>query len=300
MFHPFDKLGAGSFDPLATLRTPRHSLIAKLMLLAVAFVWGATFVFVKAALEEIGPFTFLAARFWLAFTVLAVPLLTRLRRSGRPTWWAGGVLGAVLFAAYVFQTVGLRTTTASRAGFLTGLFVVLVPLLSALVLRRMPAPGVLVAVFLAVLGLALLSLPIDRSLALGDGLMLLCALTVAIHILLVDRQARRHDPLALGTVQIGVVALLSGLAALLAEPLPVHLSPAIWGAILFTALPATALALLLQVAAQRRMPPHQAALLLTLEPIFATLTAFLFLGERLSGRGLVGCGLILTAMLAAS
>lgn len=277
----------------------RHSLTANLMLLTVAFVWGATFVFIKAALGEIGPFNFLAARFWLAFVVLAVPFLTRLRRGGPSLWRAGGVLGTVLFAAYAFQTVGLRTTTASRAGFITGLFVVLVPLLSALVLRRPPAPSAWAAALLAVLGLALLSLPVNRSLASGDGLMLLCALMVAVHILLVDRQAHRHDPLALGTAQIGVVALLSGLADWLTEPLPVHLSPTTWGAILFTALPATALALLLQVVAQRRTPPHQAALLLTLEPIFAALTAFLVLGERLSGRGLAGCGLILIAMLVA-
>jgi drug/metabolite transporter (DMT)-like permease len=269
------------------------------MLLTVAFVWGATFVFVKTALREVGPFTFLAARFWLAFAVLAVPFLARLREGGRPLWRAGGVLGTVLFAAYAFQTVGLRTTTATRAGFLTGLFVVLVPLLSALVLRRPPVPSAWVAALLAVLGLALLSLPMGPSLVPGDGLMLLCALMVAVHILLVDRQARRHDPVALGTVQIGTVALLSGPAALVAEPPPIHLSPAVWGAILFTALPATALALLLQVVAQRRTPPYQAALLLTLEPVFAALTAFLFLGERLSGRGLAGCGLILTAMLVA-
>ena len=278
----------------------RHSLTAKLMLLTVAFVWGATFVCVKAALGEIAPFTFLAARFWLAFAVLAAPLFTRLRRGSISLWRAGGVLGTVLFAAYAFQTIGLRTTTASRAGLITGLFVVLVPLLSALVLRRPLAISAWAAALLAVLGLGLLSLPVDRSLASGDGLMLLCALMVAFHILLVARLARCYDPLALGTVQIGVVALLSGLAAWLTEPLPIHLSPATWGAILFTALPATALALLLQVVAQRRTPPHQAALLLTLEPVFAALTAFLFLGERLSGRGLVGCGLILAAMLVAS
>lgn len=269
------------------------------MLLTVAFVWGATFVFVKSALTEIGPFAFLAGRFWLAFIVLAVPFFARLRQGGRPLWGAGAGLGLVLWAAYAFQTVGLRTTTATRAGFITGLFVVLVPLLSAFVLRRMPTLVVWGAALLAVLGLALLSLPLDPALAPGNGLMLLCALMVAIHILLVDRQARCHDPLALSTVQIGTVALLSGLAALVAEPLPAHLSPGVWGAILFTALPATALALLLQVVGQRRTPPHEAALLLTLEPVFAALTAFLFLGERLGARGLAGCGLILAAMLLA-
>jgi drug/metabolite transporter (DMT)-like permease len=288
VFHPFDRL-----------RTLRRSSTANLMLLAAAFIWGATFTFVKAALGEIGPFTFLTARFLLAFAVLIVPFLTRLRRGGPSLWRSGGVLGTVLFAAYAFQTIGLRTTMASRAGFLTGLFVVLVPLLSALALRRPPAPSAWVAAFLAVLGVSLLSLPIDLSLAAGDGLMLLCALMVAIHILLVDRQARRHDPLALGAVQIGAVALFSGLAASLTEPLPVHISPTVWGAILFTGLPATALTLLLQVVAQQWTAPHQAALLLTLEPVFAALIAFLFLGERLSGQGLAGCGLILIAMLVA-
>ncbi|HEY63478.1 MAG TPA: DMT family transporter [Caldilineae bacterium] len=277
----------------------RRSLIPSLMLLTVAFVWGATFVLIKTALEEIGPFTFLAMRFSLAFAVLAMSFLARLRRGGRSLWQAGGVLGAVLFAAYGFQTVGLRTTTATRAGFLTGLFVILVPLLSALMLRRLPTLGTWLAALLAVLGLALLSLPMDRSWAPGDGLMLLCALMVAIHILLVDHQGRRHDPLALGTAQIGAVALLSGLVALLAEPFPTHLPATVWWAILFTALPATALALPLQVVAQRRTLPQQAALLLTMEPVFAALTAFLFLGERLTGRGLAGCGLILTAMLVA-
>jgi len=274
-------------------------LTANLMMLTVAFVWGATFVFIKSALYEIGPFTFLALRFWIAFVVLSIFLHKRLRQGGIPMWRAGVVLGAVLCAAYAFQTVGLRTTTAARAGFISGLFVVIVPLLSALLLRQMPPPSAWLAVFLAASGLALISLPVDPSLAPGDGLMLLCALMVAVHILLVGQQAHRHDPLALGTVQIGTMAFLSGLVALLMEPLPVHLSPTIWTAILFTALPATALAVPLQMVAQQRVAPHQAALLLTLEPVFAALTAYLYLGERLNARSLTGCGLILTAMLAA-
>jgi len=194
--------------------------------------------------------------------------------------------------------MGLRTTTASKAGFLTGLSVVLVPLLSALLLRQFPTLIAWLAAFLATLGLALLSLPVGQSLAPGDGLVLGCALMFAIHILLVDRYAPRHDPLALSAVQIGPVALLSGLVSLLVEPLPARLSPVVWGALLFTALLATALALVLQVAAQRRTPAHRAALLLTLEPVFAVFTAY-FVGERLTARGLVGCGLILVAMVVA-
>lgn len=136
-------------------------LAANLMLLTVAFVWGASNVFVKSALDQIGPFTFLAIRFWIAFAVLAIFLRDRLRQGGMPLWRAGAVLGAVLCAAYAFQTIGLRTTTATRAGFITGLFVVIVPLLSAFLLRQMPPPSA----WLAVSGLALISLPIDPSLA---------------------------------------------------------------------------------------------------------------------------------------
>ncbi len=135
----------------------RHTLIPSLMLLTMALVWGATFVFVKTALKESGPFSFLTMRFSLAFAVLALPLRARLRRGGRALWQAGGALGTVLFAAHGLQTVGLRTTTATRAGFLTSLFVVLVPLLSALILRRPPSPRIWIAALLAVLGLALLS-----------------------------------------------------------------------------------------------------------------------------------------------
>ena len=271
---------------------------ADLALVVVAFIWGTTFSLVKSALREVGPFTFLAIRFWIAFVVLGILLGRRLWRGDRSLWRDGGTLGVVLFAAYAFQTMGLRTTTASKAGFLTGLSVVLVPLLSALLLRQFPTLIAWLAAFLATLGLALLSLPVGQSLAPGDGLVLGCALMFAIHILLVDRYAPRHDPLALSAVQIGPVALLSGLVSLLVEPLPARLSPVVWGALLFTALLATALALVLQVAAQRRTPAHRAALLLTLEPVFAVFTAY-FVGERLTARGLVGCGLILVAMVVA-
>ncbi len=195
------------------------------MLLTIACVWGATFVFVKSALGQIGPFTFLALRFWIAFALLAVFLRNPLRQGGIPLWMAGAVLGAVLCAVYAFQTVGLRNATAARAGFITGLFVIIVPLLSTLVLRRSPAPSARVAVFLAVSGLALISLPIDPSLAPGDGLMLLCALMVAVHILLVGQQAHRHNLLALGTVQIGTMALLSELACYLPPLLPADECP---------------------------------------------------------------------------
>ncbi len=274
------------------------SLAADLSLVVVALIWGATFPMVKNALREVGPFTFLAIRFWLAFVVLGVILGRRLWRNGRSLWRAGGILGAVLFAAYAFQTTGLRTTTASKAGFLTGLSVVLVPLLSALLLRQFPTLTAWLAALLAMLGLALLSLPVGQSLSSGDGLVLGCALMFAIHILLVGRYAAHHDPLALSAVQIGVVALFGGLVGSLVEPLPIRFSPVVWGALLFTALLATALALVLQVTAQRRTPAHRAALLLTLEPVFAALTAYL-LGERLTPWGLAGCGLILVAMVVA-
>ena len=159
-------------------------------------------------------------------------------------------------------------------------------------------PVAWLSALLATVGLALLSMPLGQSLVVGDGLVLGCALMFAIHILLVGRYASRYDPLALSAVQMGVVALLSGLVAPWAEPWPARLSPVVWGAVLFTALLATVLALVLQVSAQRRTPPHRAALLLTLEPVFAALAAY-FLGERLTPQGWMGCALILIAMVMA-
>lgn len=276
----------------------RRRLTADLALFAVVFVWGVTFVAVKNALAAIGVFTFLALRFAVAFAFLAALFRRRLAVAGLPAVKASALIGLFLFAGYAFQTAGLIYTTASSAGFITGLAVVLVPCLAALIGRRLPGPGVVAGAGLAVTGLALLTLDAGLSLNYGDCLVFLCAVAFALHILTVGRFAPRCDAAVLATLQIGVTALLSGAAACVGETFPARLTGDVWIALAVTAIPATALAFLIQTAAQQFTTPSRTAIIFALEPVFAALAGVCLLGETLTGKQLIGCALILAGTLA--
>jgi drug/metabolite transporter (DMT)-like permease len=272
---------------------------ADLGLLLVTAIWGATFVMVKEALAGAGPLTFVALRFSLAAAVI-LPLLQL--RPQPPSWRlarAGALIGFFLFAGYALQTAGLQFTSASKAGFITGLSVVIVPLLEALNLRRPPTRSTLAGVVLATLGLALLTLGGDLAVELGDLLVLGCALAFALHILSVDRYAGHHDPLALTSAQIVPAALLTSLGALAFEQPTAAQLLAVLPAALFTGLFATVAAFYLQTLAQRFTTPTHTALIFTMEPVFAGLFAYLVAGEQLGPAALTGCGLILVGMLVA-
>ncbi|MCL4424570.1 MAG: DMT family transporter [Firmicutes bacterium] len=288
--------------------------MADFLLLVVALIWGSTFVIVKEAIVFLPPFIFLAWRFALAFLTL-LPLTWRhLKGDFRQALPAGIILGLFLFAGYAFQTLGLQFTTPARAGFITGLSVVLVPLLGAHFLGEKPGLYPSLGAFLAFVGLALLSLGGGYfSFSLGDLLVLLCAVSFALHILWVGRFSARFDPYLLTTLQIGLVALLA--AAL--TPLELHHSPlagqlpspqsvgveGIWlkigGALLLTGTLATSLAFLLQNSLQRFTTPTHTALIFATEPVFAALSSYLLSGEVLPAQGLLGGGLVVMGMLLA-
>ena len=274
-------------------------LSADLSLLVVTAIWGATFVMVKGAVAQAGPLTFVGVRFVLAALGLAPLLFARRGQLSPGALASGASIGLLLFAGYAFQTAGLQFTSASKAGFITGLSVVLVPLLSALVLRQPPSWPSVAGVGLATSGLALLSLQDDVSLQTGDLLVLGCALSFALHILLVGRAAPRFDVLSLTGVQVLVAALLSGAGALAFEAPTVGQVEAILPAALFTGLFATVLAFYVQTHAQRFTSATHTALIFTMEPVFAGLFGYLLAGERLGLRGIVGCGLILAGMVVA-
>lgn len=273
---------------------------ANLALLAVAFVWGATFVVVQDALADITPHYFNAIRFTLAFAFLAAVYRSKFKNIRRPTIRAGILIGLILFSGYAFQTVGLKYTTASNSGFITGLAVVLVPLITALTLRRLPTIPVILGVTSATIGLGLLSLSqgIDR-LNTGDVLTFFCALSFGLHIVMVGKYAPRHDPVLLALIQIATVAAASLVLGAFTEavPQPQSFSRPVWLALIITAIPATALAFLIQNTVQKFTTPTHTAIIFTTEPVFAALTAFAASGEVLSTRQLAGCVLILAGML---
>jgi drug/metabolite transporter (DMT)-like permease len=270
-------------------------------LIGVTAVWGITFPVVKQAVEKLPPYTFNGVRFFLAAVVLGAFALPRLRRLGMVGWRHGGLLGVMLFAGYAFQTVGLQYTNASNAGFVTGMFVVFTPLLSAVLLRRPPGGAAIVGVLCATVGLALLSLGpgfVPRS---GDVIILGCAVAFAAHIVGLGAWSHRHDAVALTVVQLLASAVLHSGFALTLE---VGRTPMTWDAsvvvaLLVTAVLASAAAFWIQTAAQRVIPPTRTAVILTMEPVFAGLFGFLLLDERLTARGWLGCALILAGMLIA-
>jgi drug/metabolite transporter (DMT)-like permease len=277
----------------------RHAWEAALV--AVTIVWGSTFVMVKDGVARIPPYSFNALRFSLAAVVLGACCLPALRTLGPHGRRHGAILGVLLFAGYAFQTVGLQHTAASTAGFITGMFVVFTPVLSAAILRRRPGPAAVAGVALATVGLGLLSLRGSWYPGFGDLLILGCALAFAAHIVGLGAWSSRHATLPLTTVQLAVAALLhSATAAAIELPRAAYRwDGAVIGALLVTALLASAAGFWIQTGAQRVIPPTRTAIILTMEPVFAGLFGYALLHERLSARGWLGAAVILAGMLTA-
>lgn len=277
---------------------------ADLALAVVALVWGTTFVAVKHALADISTLYFLALRFSVASLCMLLLFLPAFRKAGRRQVFeglkGGAVAGVFLWLGYVLQTLGLKYTTAGNSGFLTGLYIVLVPLISAAVYRRWPQLPELMGILIAVSGMALLTLPSlahGMPLNRGDALTIGCAVAFAFHLLILGyfSQRQRFEAVALG--QIACAAILSSISLTLAKP------AATWNAnvlfsILLTAVFATALAFALQTWAQQYTTPTRTALIFALEPVFALLTAVSVGGEKLTITALFGGGLILAGILA--
>jgi drug/metabolite transporter (DMT)-like permease len=267
-------------------------------LVGVAAVWGLTFVMVQDAIERLPPMAFLGYRFSAAALIVALIFRRRLGELSPDGWRAGAVMGAFLTAGYVLQTLGLQHTTASNAGFITGLFVVFTPLLAALVLRDRISPVAWAAAGASAIGLYLLSGGTGGLELRGDGLELLCALAFSAHILATARAARNHHPGALLAVQLGICGAVCLGAAAVGGDLETPRGAIVWSALAVTALVASALGFFVQTFAQRHAPPARTALILASEPAFAGLFGYLLADERLSAVSSAGALLILAAIVA--
>jgi drug/metabolite transporter (DMT)-like permease len=271
---------------------------AELALVGIAAVWGLTFVMVKDAIEELPTLAFLGYRFLPAALLVAVVFRNGLRELSPAGWRAGLLMGAFLTAGYVSQTLGLERTSASNAGFITGLFVVFTPLLGALFLRERLTPLAWGAAAVAALGLYLLS-GVGGDLHLGgDGLVFLCALAFSAHILATSRAVGKHDVGALLAVQLGVCGLVCIAAAAIEGGLETPRGATVWSALIVTSLVATALGFFVQTFAQRHAPPDRTALILASEPAFAGLFGWLLGDEHLAAVAWIGAILILASIIA--
>jgi drug/metabolite transporter (DMT)-like permease len=278
------------------------TLRANFLLLLAAFIWGLAFVAQKNGLDFLPPFAFNGLRFLLGgLVLLPVALLRRPAEgtaSGRSLWLGGLLCGVFLFLAASAQQIGLLWTTAGKAGFLTALYVVIVPLLSTL-LGKPVRPVLWLCIVLAVAGLYLLCLNGTWSVNRGDLLELFCALMFALHILVVDRVAPRADGIRLSCLQFWVCGLLSLPLILFVErPAPAAVSAA-WIPLLYTGVLSCGVAYTLQVVAQKNTSPAVASLIMCLESLFALLAGFFILREPVSAREWLGAALLLAALVLA-
>jgi drug/metabolite transporter (DMT)-like permease len=274
-------------------------------LVLTAAIWGSTFVVVKDALRDVSPLLFNLLRMIIATVVLAAIYHGDLRRLKRSYLAGGAVVGLCLAAGYSFQTAGLARTTPAKSAFITGLIVVIVPLLCAVpwlrpATMRRPSMSAFGGAVLAFAGILLLTTPAGTpwaallgSINTGDLLTLLCALGFALHVVALAHVSPRLPLGALAVLQLMFCTFIMGLALPLFEHPWIHVSPRLLVALLLTGVLATAVAFTVQSWAQQRLSATHTALILALEPVFAFLTSFLFYGERLSGRASVGALLIL-------
>jgi drug/metabolite transporter (DMT)-like permease len=290
-------------------------LRAYLLMLAVVAVWGSTFVVVKAALADATPAAFNLVRMTLAFAVLSVVYRRHWRHIGRQQIVGGAIVGICLAVGYQFQTIGLARTTPSKSAFITGLLVVMVPFLSLIPGlhprgARRPGWSAFAGAILAFIGIVFLTVPATSSgsslaaqlpnlasVNLGDLLTFGCAVGFAFQRLALAHISPRvgFQPLAL--LQVGFCALFMAISLPLIEHPHIHWTPRLCAALLAAAVLATAAAFSIQSWVQSVLPPTHTALILTMEPVFAWITSFAVMGERLGMRPAFGAGLILAGIL---
>ncbi len=280
---------------------------ANLLLLLTAIIWGFAFVAQRSSMDHIGPFTFNAIRFLIGGLAL-VPLMLILDRrraaaqapvvafGNRGLLIGGALAGSVIFAAATLQQMGITSTTAGKAGFITSLYVVLVPLLG-LALGHRPPAAVWAGAVLATVGLYFLTIEGGWRMAWGDALVLAGAFLWAGHVLLIGHLSPGTDPVKLAFLQFMACAALSALAAVLTETTSMDALRAALAPILYAGIMSVGVGYTLQVIAQGHARPADAAILLSLEAVFAVIGGWLLLGEQLSARALFGCALMLVGIL---
>ncbi|MFC1927298.1 DMT family transporter [Chloroflexota bacterium] len=270
-------------------------MLASFALVGVTAVWGYTFLAVQDAVASMPVMDFLAWRFLVASAVMIALRPTCLRNVTRLELLRGLGLGTILGLGYIAQTYGLRYTSAAISGFITGMFVVLTPVMSWMLLRRKASRNTWLVVALATVGLALLSLN-AWSVGIGELLTLGCAVFFAIHIVFLGEWSSQYEPYAFSLLQIGTVAVISLIAAT-PGGIDVPPSPGVWGVVGITAVLATAVAFFVQTWAQSLVSATRAAVVMTMEPVFAGLFAVVIGGNQLTLRTLGGAACILAAML---
>ena len=272
---------------------------ADLSLIFVAIIWGSTFIIVKQSVEYIPVFSFLFMRFALAGMLLILINTPKLKAIDKGVLTDGMMLGIALFLAYAFQTFALTVTSASITAFITGLFVVFVPILSSVFLRKLPRQEAMIGVVFATIGLGLITLQGKFLLSFGEFFAFVCAFFIAIHIILTDKLSRRNDFGLLTMVQVNMVALFSLIFSLFLDPcvIPIHFNNQLIFSLIINSVCATVVAFVIQTSMQKQTTPTKAAIIFIMEPVSSAFFSYWIGGELLTAKQYVGTSFILLAMV---
>lgn len=288
---------------------------SSLILALTALIWGVAFVAQSVGMDYVGPFTFNAVRFMIGGCVL-IPCIWFLRRSDakqgqntgkkkgiseaeRKLTVVGGIsCGLALFVATSFQQIGIMNTTVGKAGFITALYIVIVPVLGIFTGKKIPV-AVWVSVGLATIGMYLLCINGGFQIGRGDFMVFLCALVFSVHIMIIDHFSPKTDGVVISCIQFFTAGICSGVVMLLKEQPTLIGILAAWKPILYAGVLSCGVAYTLQIIGQRDTEPTVACLILSLESVFSLLAGWVILGQRLSAKELFGCVLVFVAILLA-
>ncbi len=283
-----------------------RKLLGNILLLITTAIWGTAFAFQRMGMDSIEPATFSAVRMLLA-SVAVTPLVflgkqkeITDKRAYRKNTIVGGILcGLCLGTATIFQQVGIVQTTAGKAGFITAMYMLLVPVINLILFRKKSPVVVWIAVLIGILGMYLLCINEEFSLSRGDALVSVCALVFSFHIICTDHFVQNANPIGMSVIQLYVTALLSAAVAAFTESPSINDVKAAIIPILYCGLGSGAIGYTLQIVAQKFTEPAVASLLMSLEAVFAVLGGTLILGEKMTGREAIGCLVMFIAVILA-
>ncbi|WFD11959.1 DMT family transporter [Tepidibacter hydrothermalis] len=275
-----------------------RQLKADLALLFVTIGWGASFILTKNSLSELETYNFLAIRFFIAFIISSCIFFKNMIKADKKSIKYELILGIILYAHYAFQTVGLNYTTPSKSAFITGSNVIMVPILSALMIKEFPQKKSLVSAILALIGLAMLTLNENiTSINRGDIYTLICAVVFAIYIIFVGKYTWECESIALAVIQFGVVAFLSSITSIAIESPVMPSSNDIWINIIILSVICTSGAFIIQSVAQKFTTSNHTALIYSAEPVFAAMFGYFLYSEVITIKTGIGAFLILLGMI---
>lgn len=272
---------------------------ADLMLLGITIVWGASYMLTKIGLGDLGPLNLTALRFIIAFVISGVIFHKKILSSNKKTIKYAFFLGILLFGMFISMAFGLGYTTASNAGFLISLTVILIPIISFFFLKRKIEKKVITGVILAFIGIALLSLDAQLKMNFGDILCILCAFLCSIHVIVIEIFTREVDPISIGVLQLGFAGIFSLISSLILENFSLPNTGISWVSVLLLSILCTAVGYIVQTIAQQHTTATHTGLILSLEPVFSAVFAYFFLKEILPPRGYLGAFILLSGVIIA-